>query len=317
MKPSRYEYDNKSMRYRKARFNFLGLISNLLRVILVSLSLFVVLYFVLAAFISTDTEKRLAREIRAYEKAYPSISPRSKLLEKSIAALEVKDNEIYRNVFHNEAPSVDPIGSLDMFFGADTVPDTKIVTYTTAKADRLIKQSARVSAAFEEIYRNLAARGKDLPPMLLPVDEISYPQIGASTGPRLNPIIKAEVRHNGLDFIVPRGSTVRATADGVVGQVVRSSKGDGNTVLLMHSGGYETRYCHLEEIKVRQGETIRKGRKIGTSGMSGSAFAPHLHYEVLLNGIPMDPINYIFASVGPREYSNMLYMATYTKQSMD
>lgn len=317
MKPSQYEYDDKSMRYRKARFDFIGLLGVLLRAFIVSLTLFVVLYFIFATFISSDTEKRLAREIRAYEKAYPDISPRSKLLEKSIAALEVKDNEIYKNVFHNEAPSVDPIASLDMFFGADTVPDTKIVTYTTAKVERLVKQSERVNAAFEEIYRNLAERGRELPPMVIPVEEISYPQIGASIGSRLNPIIKAEVRHNGLDFIVPRGSTVRAAADGVVGQVVKSNKGDGNTVTLMHIGGYETRYCHLEEIKVRSGETIRKGRIIGTSGMSGDAFAPHLHYEVTLNGVPMDPINYIFASVGPKEYSNMLYMATYTKQSMD
>lgn len=317
MKQREYEFDHKSMRYHKARFNILGLLATVLRVFLVSLSLFVVLYFILATFISTDTEKRLGREIKAYEKAYPGIAPRTKLLDESISLLEIKDNEIYRNVFHNEAPSVDPIGTLNMFFGADTVPDTKIVTYTSAKAERLVKQSARVNAAFEEIYRSLAASKGVLPPMILPVDDISYPQIGASTGSRLNPILKADVRHNGLDFIVPAGTLVHVSADGIVEEATKSNKGDGNTVLISHDGGYQTRYCHLGEISVKKGESVRKGGLIGTAGMSGDAFAPHLHYEVLLNGTPMDPVNYLFASVSPREYSNMLYMSTYTKQSMD
>ena len=317
MKQRRYEYDGSSMRYRKARFNVLGLLGTVLKVVIVSLSLFTVLYFLVATFVSTDTEKRLAREIRACEKAWAAIPERDRLLEESVAMLEDKDNSIYRNVFHNEAPSVDPMGSLDLFFGADSVPDTRIVTYTAAKADRLLEQSVLVDSAFAAIYRSLAAVIDSLPPMALPVEDISYPQVGASTGRKLNPILMTEVNHRGLDFIVPRETEVYAPADGVVEKVVRSSKGDGNTVLLSHKGGYKTRYCHLEEISVKEGQTVRKGRMIGKSGMSGDAFAPHLHYEVLRDGLPADPVNYIFASVTPKEYSNMLYMAVSTRQSMD
>ena len=317
MKERKYEYDGGQMRYRKARFNVLGLLLNVLKVFLVSVSLFTVLYFILATFISTDTEKRLAREIRAYEKAYPLIGPKNKLLAESISLLEIKDNEIYGNVFRNEAPGVDPISSLDMFYGADTVPDTKIVTYTAAKAERLVRQAESVSAAFENIYAALLSRKGELPPMKLPVRGITYSQIGASTGWRLNPILNADVRHDGLDFIVPSGYPVYAPAEGVVESVEKSRKGDGNTILIAHGGGYKTRYCHLGEIKVNEGQKVGEDVLIATAGMSGDAFAPHLHYEVLLDGVPVNPMNYFFASVGPREYSNMLYMSTYTKQSMD
>ena len=62
---------------------------------------------------------------------------------------------------------------------------------------------------------------------------------------------------------------------------------------------------------------MRAGDKIGTVGMSGQAFAPHLHYEVRRNGIAKDPVGFFFASVSPTEYVNMLYMSISTLQSMD
>ena len=317
MKPRRYSFDRRSMSVRREGFDFLGLLGNVVRVLLVSLSLFIVAYFILANFVSTDTEKRLRREIRAYEKAYPDLVEKEKLLGESIAALETKDDNIYRFVFHNDAPKVDPIGTMDIFFHADTVPENKIVNYTEAKTATLMKQAARVEDAFGRIYASLADRNTAVPPMSLPVEGIAYPQIGATVGSRLNPILSADVRHNGLDFIVPRGTVVYASADGTVEKTRNSSKGDGNTVTLEHPGGYQTRYCHLSEIKVRDGQKVKKGQVIGISGMSGDAFAPHLHYEVLRYGRPLNPVNCIFASVSPGEYSNMLYMSIYTKESMD
>jgi murein DD-endopeptidase MepM/ murein hydrolase activator NlpD len=104
---------------------------------------------------------------------------------------------------------------------------------------------------------------------------------------------------------------------GVVENVTRSSKGDGNTVTIAHSGGYMTRYLHLDEIFVSQGQRVRRGGKIATVGMSGNAYAPHLHYEVMLSGAFRDPVNYLFGSVSPEEYPNFLFMSINTRQSMD
>lgn len=317
MKQRQYSYDDRTMRVRKAGFNFLGLLGNALKVLLVSLSLFIVLYFILAAFLSTDTEKRLRREIRAYEKSYAGLMEKERLLGESIAALETKDDEIYRFVFHDDAPNVDPIGTMSIFFHADTVPENRIVVYTSAKTEKLLAQADRVEKAFWRIYASLAENKGEIPPMTLPVRDISYPQIGATVGSRLNPILNADVRHNGLDFIVPRGTPVFAPSDGLVEKTRTSGKGDGNTILLEHAGGWQTRYCHLSEIRVKDGQKVRKGQLIGVTGMSGDAFAPHLHYEVLRYGRPVNPVNCIFASVSPEEYSNMLYMSIYTKESMD
>ena len=68
---------------------------------------------------------------------------------------------------------------------------------------------------------------------------------------------------------------------------------------------------------MRAGQTVKAGQQIGTVGMSGRSFAPHLHYELRLDGRTLDPVNYFFGSVGPAEYANMLYMSANTQQSMD
>ena len=68
---------------------------------------------------------------------------------------------------------------------------------------------------------------------------------------------------------------------------------------------------------VKQGQSVKKGQKIGTVGMTGSSLAPHLHYEILLGSRYLDPVAYVFGSVSPEEYTNMLYVAASTQQSMD
>ena len=312
-----YTFDAAAMTVRKFTKSVWATVWSVLRVLLVSLSLFIVLYLVLSLVLSTDTEKLLRRENRSFEKLFESIPEKQRMLQESIDILSWKDARIYEEVFHTQAPAVDPVGSLDYFFGADTIPDTKIVTYTTLKADALLKTASEVDAAFEKIYRTLADKDFVMPPMSIPVKDVSYPQIGASTGERLNPFYKTEVIHHGLDIIVPQGSGVYAPADGTVEEVVRTSKGDGNTLVLRHSGGYSTRYLHLGEITVSKGQRVRRGAKMATVGMSGNAYAPHLHYEVLLDGAFRDPVNYLFGSVAPEDYPNYLFMSINTRQSMD
>lgn len=312
-----YIFDAAAMTVRKFTKSVWTMVWSVLRVLLVSMSLFIVLYLVISLVISTDTEKRLRRENRAYEKMFATVPQQQELLSNSIEILSWKDGKIYEEVFHTQAPDVDPVGSLEFLFGADTIPDSKIVTYTSRKADALLQTAGEVNASFEKIYRTLAGKDFVMPPMSIPVRDVSYPQIGASTGERLNPFYKTEVAHRGLDIIVPQGSAVYAPADGTVEDVTRSSKGDGNTLVLRHSGGYSTRYLHLSEINVSKGQRVRRGAKIATVGMSGNAYAPHLHYEVLLDGDFRDPVGYLFGSVAPEEYPNFLYMSINTRQSMD
>jgi murein DD-endopeptidase MepM/ murein hydrolase activator NlpD len=70
-------------------------------------------------------------------------------------------------------------------------------------------------------------------------------------------------------------------------------------------------------VEVKKGREVKKGTRLGYVGVSGNSFAPHLHYEVLRDTLVMDPVNHLFASVGPDDYMNMLIMAVSTGQSLD
>jgi murein DD-endopeptidase MepM/ murein hydrolase activator NlpD len=99
-------------------------------------------------------------------------------------------------------------------------------------------------------------------------------------------------RHQGLDLSAPKGTKVRATADGRVTFAGRS--GDfGRLVVIEHSGGYETRYAHLKSIEVTKGKKLKRGAVIGRVGKSGNATGFHLHYEIRLQGTPVNPRSYL------------------------
>ena len=90
----------------------------------------------------------------------------------------------------------------------------------------------------------------------------------------------------------PKGTKVRSTADGRVTFAGRS--GDfGRLVIVEHSDGYETRYAHLKFIEVTKGKKVKRGAVIGRVGETGNATGPHLHYEVRLQGTPVNPKSYL------------------------
>ena len=284
---------------------------------LLTFTLAVLVYLAFSLVFRTDTERRLRQEIRMYERLYPDLKEREQLLGDAIANLQYKDNEIYSLVFHSSgAPMLDPMEEASPFVGVDTIPEIRLLRYTRNKADSLLQRGKAVDATFERIFRALSDSATVHPPMILPIKDITYPQVGASTGRKMNPFYKAYVYHEGLDLIVARGTPVLASADGTVVSA-SSNKSTGNTVRIAHSGGYETVYAHLESMSVRAGQRVRAGARVGAVGMSGQAFAPHLHYEVRKDGAAMDPVGFFFASVSPAEYVNMLYMSANTLQSMD
>lgn len=274
-------------------------------------------YGIFALAINTDTEGRLKRENKMYEKLYPQLVPEQQLLDDAISGLELKDGEIYSEVFHSNAPSVDPIQTLTSIYENDTIKNTSLIAYASAKSDSMYNKVSRVEESLVKALCTLSAEGNDVPPMHLPLSEISFTQLGASVGMKTNPVLKARVRHNGLDIIVSTGTPILAAGDGRVSKVEKSNNGLGNIVTITHSSSYVTRYCHLSTISVKQGQKVKAGQKIGAAGMTGSSFAPHLHFEVIKDGVYQDPVNYFFASVGVEEYANMLYIATNTEQSMD
>lgn len=314
---SRYIFDRNDIRFRKKKTSVWAVVRRILMFFVASLSLAVLYYVIFALVFSTDEEKRLRQENRMYEKEYPELERKEKLLSDVVDGLLVRDDGIYSEIFNTPAPDVDPLSSIDFLAGYDSIPDQDIVLRSAARLDMACRSADRVEENFRRIARRLAAAGDSLPPMTNPLKNYSFAQTGASVGSRINPFYKVPVQHNGLDMIAPSGEPVYASADGTVSNVVRSRKGLGNVVEIDHGNGYVTRYAHLADVEVRKGRVLKRGDRIGYVGVSGNSFAPHLHYEVIKDTVVMDPVNYMFASVTPEEYVNMLVMSVTTGQSMD
>ena len=120
---------------------------------------------------------------------------------------------------------------------------------------------------------------------------LEFTRVSSEFSPsRLHPIHKKHMPHNGIDYAAPTGTPVYATGDGIVTESGHKRL-NGNYVVLKHGNTYQTKYLHLHKIdpKVKIGEKIQQGQRIGSVGMTGAATGPHLHYEFLVNGKHKNP----------------------------
>ena len=133
------------------------------------------------------------------------------------------------------------------------------------------------------------AHGQSAKSMLMktPVDGA---RISSGFGMRFHPILGYSRMHKGVDFAVPTGTPVMAAGAGTI-QTVHWENGYGNFILLNHGNGYATAYAHLSRfaLGIRPGTHVRQGQVIAYSGDTGLATGPHLHYEVRINGVQVNP----------------------------
>lgn len=116
--------------------------------------------------------------------------------------------------------------------------------------------------------------------------------LASGFGVRVSPFTDTKVFHQGLDIGAPIGSPARAAGGG---RVVRSGYESlyGNLVVIDHANGYRTVYGHLSERLAEEGDVVQRGELIGKVGRTGRTTGPHLHYEVHVNGLPVNPIRFL------------------------
>lgn len=126
-------------------------------------------------------------------------------------------------------------------------------------------------------------------PSRMPVEGVT---LTSGFGMRDHPVLRQRRHHDGVDLAAPTGTPVYATADGLVSEAKRFSS-YGNYVEIQHGGALETRFAHLQSYIVRAGDTVKKGDLIGFVGSTGRSTGPHLHYEVRVGGVAVDPLPYM------------------------
>lgn len=141
-----------------------------------------------------------------------------------------------------------------------------------------------------EAVAKIVERGTKIPPTY--IRPVSGGRISSNFGGRKAPKKGASTNHKGVDIALPTGSAVMASCGGVITRAGWAG-GYGYLVVIKHPDGRETRYGHLSKVLVSTGQSVSQGQKIALSGNTGNSTGPHLHFELLINGVAVNPRNYV------------------------
>lgn len=166
----------------------------------------------------------------------------------------------------------------------------KVAAVVTYKNGQEQSKEILKEEVYAEAVPKIVERGTKIPPTY--IKPISGGRISSNFGSRSAPTKGASTNHKGVDWAVPIGTIVAASNAGTVVQAGWLS-GYGYAVYIDHGDGRQTRYGHLSKVLVKVGQTVAQGQKIALSGNTGRSTGPHLHFEIRINGTPVNPLKYL------------------------
>lgn len=267
-----------------------------------------------------------AGELKRLEEKYARIDHQLNQLTENLEKLHKKDAQVYSLVM-----GVEPVDEAIWQAGTGGKQAIKNrfanlfnlnVTKIEDKANKLNHQLKLQTKSLDKLYKDALAHESYLKclPSIKPVKAEALNRdvtLLSGFGRRLHPVFKIWKKHTGIDFSCPRGTQIVASGQGVVCKINGNGRGYGKHVLIDHGYGYKTLYAHMSEIDVHVGQKVERGTPIGKVGSTGTATAPHLHYEVHKNGEPINPIDYVLDGLSSEEYAQMLRQASIEGKSMD
>ncbi|MDX9770404.1 MAG: M23 family metallopeptidase [Tenuifilaceae bacterium] len=323
MPKHKYRFNPDSLSFVKEQSSFKKKFWRGFNYFLFSIVVSVAYYVVFSFFFDTPQERGLRRENEEMLLQFELFNKKFDHITTVLEDIQQRDDNIYRTIFEAEPiPSTirqAGIGGVDRYSDLEGLSNSEIVIETAKRIDKLSKQMYIQSKSFDEVIE-MAKRKEEMVasiPAIQPVSNKNLLRVASPFGVRMHPFYKVLKMHNGMDFTAPTGTEIYATGDGVVSDVIHSSRGYGNTVIIDHGFSYKTLYAHQSKILVRKGQRVKRGEVIGLVGNTGMSMAPHLHYEVRKNDQPINPINFYFNDLTPEEYDKIIELAAQSGQSLD
>lgn len=167
-------------------------------------------------------------------------------------------------------------------------------TPSLAQLDSLIEQLDDATEQNHDLLTFIESRlvERRLASLMIPTSRPVDSHVGSGFGFRTDPFSGRPALHTGLDFPADTGTAIEAAAGGVV-RSADFHPAYGRTLELDHGNGLVTRYAHTSKILVKPGDLIRRGQRVAAVGSSGRSTGSHLHFEVLLEGVPQDPAKFL------------------------
>ncbi len=317
----KYYYDTEKCKYERIETKITDVILNILGFISLVLIVSVIGIFLYPKFFPSWRELKLQREnhilINVVNNELTSMS-------KDIEDMREREENIYRMITETDSiPDVlrskkeDAVNKYRKLINKG-ITHEEIIKKKLAQVTEISYKIRKQDASYNIIVEQAAQKDSMLAsiPAIQPVSNKTLKRLSSGFGWRTHPIYKVRKFHYGVDFAAPVGTPIYSTGDGFIEKVKKSAGGYGKEVVVNHGFGYRTRYAHMSKIEVKVGQKIKRGEQIGKVGNTGASTAPHLHYEVLRNGKPVNPVHFFFNDLNAEQYEEILKRASIENQSL-
>jgi murein DD-endopeptidase MepM/ murein hydrolase activator NlpD len=252
-------------------------------------------YMTVSRTVDLSRSARLAQENARLEQQLDELNGRLSTLADTLTRISQRDARI--RVLANLEPIDPQVQAAGI--GGPTVGEVEGEVGSTMRRtgevrvdlNALIRRANLLASSFKEAADSLSVHSARLSatPSIMPTQGWLS---SAFSSMRSHPILHVARPHEGIDVTAPMGTPIEAPAAGVVRDAGWEA-GYGNTIVIDHGFGTVTKFAHASKILVREGQQVSRGQRIALVGNTGLATGPHLHYEVHVNGRPVDPLRYV------------------------
>lgn len=285
---------------------------------------FGVLYYTLfSLLVDTPTEYRMRHSTDRLRNEYEFLAQRYDSLAMVVENIVERDRSIFATLFESEPydfSSEYEQHRVELHEHLLTQSKRKLGNRLSHSIESLERKAEALKRSYAEIANRFDTLGTAINniPSIQPVINHELTLLTAAYGELMHPFYRVLKSHQGVDYTIPEGSPVFATADGIVKEIRgKNTSTSGLEITIDHRNGYKTRYAHLQKSKVKRGQRVQRGDVIALSGNTGLSLAPHLHYEVLYNDTRRNPIHFFFRELTPDEYQRIVRIAQSGMQSFD
>ncbi len=266
--------------------------------------------FAVGSWLGSPQERMLRADVRECHHALEVLNRDMDRAEKVLADIEERDSTVYRTIFGAKpVPEERRRTSGGDYSRWEGRASSSLIVGTMQRVEELEQRLYAQSLSLDEIHRMAGTKKERMAhmPAIMPISKVNCRMV-SGYGMRYHPILHYRRMHTGVDLSAQPGTPVHATADGRVTTAGRGAGlgGYGVCVVVDHGYGFKTLYAHLQDVKVREGEKVKRGTVVGTVGRTGLSQGYHLHYEVIQNGQKVNPVYYFFNDLTPEEYDEVL-----------
>ena len=282
-----------------------------------------VLYYVLFSLLfDTPAEYELRHSTDRLKEEYNTLLAERDSLAVVVENVVERDKSIFAIMFESEPYNFDSEYNnerVNLQIALNTKSNSEMSDKLATSISTFEQKMTALEESYGKIDTMMTALGskRNKIPSIQPVTNHELTLLTAAYGTLMHPFYRTLQHHQGVDYAIPEGTRVFATADGIVKEIKGKNSTSGLTVIIDHGNGYTTSYSHLQSVKVKRGKRVQRGDIIALSGNSGLSLAPHLHYEVRYNGMRVDPIHHFFMELTPEEYQRIMRIAQSGMQSFD